>query len=532
LLGILLLTFASSLKATDFFVTPKGDDSADGRTKVTSWRSIERLNRTRFQAGDRILFQGRKSFAGNLRLSAEDAGAPNAPVVVTSFGSGRATILAGRDTGITIESAGHILISNIVVRGLGATNNTGYGLLCDNRIEEFRRLEGLTIENVEISGFGIFGILISGQAAGFERVRISRCQLHHNLRGGMEIAGRLPYDSPLYAHADARVSDCDAYENSGDPEYSRNHSGSGMVLYQVDGGLMERCRAWKNGELCRSKTGGGVGLWTCASRRVVIQHCESFENKTSGKDGGGFDIDGGSVECVLQYNYSHDNDGPGLMVYTYAYASHSDRGNIVRFNISENDSRKSRSYAGLWIRSDGPGMTGVEIYNNTVRVGPWTDQAAYVRGDGVQARLYNNMFIASGRAIPLRVENPSPGLRFENNLYWTYSGTPVAEWGSNRFDTLEAWRLTTGQESNNGRALGLYADPQLARSPSPSVAVTGTKPAIMLRYRPLSKEAIKARGIPYLPPEDEAHKVTDLLGRALSESNWPIGAIGAASKKE
>jgi len=59
-------------------------------------------------------------------------------------------------------------------------------------------------------------------------------------------------------------------------------------------------------------------------------------------------------------------DGPGLMVYTYPYASYADRDNIVRFNISENDSRKSKHYAGLWLRTDGRAMTGVEIYNNTI----------------------------------------------------------------------------------------------------------------------------------------------------------------------
>ena len=147
--------------------------------------------------------------------------------------------------------------------------------------------------------------------------------MHDNLRGGMEVAGRLPWDATAYAHADVRVTHCQAFDNTGDPAYFKNHSGSGIVLYQVDGGLMEDCAAWNNGALCRA-SGGGVGLWTCASRRVVIQHCESFANRTSGGDGGGFDLDGGSVDCVLQYNYSHDNDGPGLMVYTYPYASHTD----------------------------------------------------------------------------------------------------------------------------------------------------------------------------------------------------------------
>jgi hypothetical protein len=96
----------------------------------------------------------------------------------------------------------------------------------------------------------------------------------------------------------------------------------------------------------------------------------------------------------------------------------------MRFNISENDSRRSRTYAGLWVRNDGTGMTGVEVYNNTVIVGPWTDQAAAVHGEGVEACFRNNIFLGIGGAVLLRVEKPHGKVRFENNLYWQ-GGSPV-----------------------------------------------------------------------------------------------------------
>ncbi|MDB6129012.1 MAG: hypothetical protein JWM04_119, partial [Verrucomicrobiales bacterium] len=384
---LLLLSVLLSLRAgaTDFFVRPTGDDSLTGTSTNSSWRTIDRLNRTAFHPGDRILFEGGKSFSGNLRLTAEDSGATNAPVIIGSFGHDRATLLSGNATGVTIESAGGIVMENLIISGAGLTNNSGYGILCDNRRETGARLEGLRIQNVEVSGFGIHGILISGLQAGYRHVLVENCVMRDNLRGGMEIAGRLAYDSTNYAHADVRVTNCRAFNNTGDPNFTKNHSGSGIVVYQVDGGLIDHCAAWNNGADGQNRGGGGVGIWTCASRKIVIQHCESFSNKTRGLDGGGFDIDGGSEDCVLQYNYSHDNFGPGLMVYTYAWAPHHDRGNIVRFNISENDSRKSRTYAGIWVRNDGNGMKGIEIYNNTVVMGEGCDQAAYVHGEGVEA---------------------------------------------------------------------------------------------------------------------------------------------------
>ena len=141
-------------------------------------------------------------------------------------------------------------------------------------------------------------------------------------------------------------------------------------------------------------------------------------------DGGGFDIDGGCEFCVLQYNYSHDNDGPGLMVYTYPYASFRDRGNIVRYNLSENDSRRSRTYAGLWIRADGRTMSGVDVHDNTIIIGDWTDQAAFIHAQGVGARIHHNLFVGRGRAIPIRVNDSHEGVQLFDNKEWQSESVP------------------------------------------------------------------------------------------------------------
>ena len=525
---LLLLCFGVlPLRATDYFVRSTGDDESKGNLTNVAWRTIERVNRARLRPGDRVLFEAATTFPGNLHFSAEDAGTTNAPVVIGSFGEGRATILAGRQTGITVENAGGFTIENLIIRGAGRTNNAGYGILCDNTRTNGQRLSHLRIANVETHGFGIFGILIAGTQAGFEHVIITNCVMRDNLRGGMEVAGRLPWESPKYAHADVLVTHCQAFDNTGDPTYLKNHSGSGIVLYQVDGGIMEYCTAWNNGALCRSGGGGGVGLWTCASRRVVIQNCESFTNKTSGADGGGFDIDGGCVECVLQYNYSHDNDGPGLMVYTYPYASHTDRGNVVRFNISENDSRKGRRYAGLWVRTDGKEMTGVEIYNNTIVMGPWTDQAACVYARGVEARLRNNIFIATGSAVPLRVEQPQDRVRFENNLYWREGGPTQIVWGAKTYSSLQSWRDHSSQEMLDGKPTGFIVNPVLTPHPPDERPGERVELRALRAFRPLPGSPALAGGLDLRGKFGLDIGVRDFVGLPPREGRFPLGAIGS-----
>ena len=516
------------LLAADYYVAATGDDAAAGASPGTAWRSVNKVNAMSFKPGDRICFQGGQEFRGNLRLGHGSGGRVNKPVVITSFGGGRATLLAGHDTGITVESAGFVTISNLAVVGDGPTNNTGYGILCDNRLDEFRRLENLHIENVDASGFGVFGILVSGKRAGYHHVRVIGCDLHDNLRGGMEIAGRLPWDSPLYAHSDVVVRRCRAHDNSGDPDYTKNHSGSGMVLYQVEGGVIEDCRAWANGQQCHHGN-GGVGIWSCASRGVVIQHCESFANRTSGGDGGGFDLDGGSIDCVLQYNYSHDNDGPGLMAYTYAYASHADRGNTIRFNISDQDSRKGERYAGLWVRSDGGAMTGLKIYNNTVRMGRGGKQAAYVNGRAIEAELRSNIFVGCDGTLPLVVEQPEDNLRFENNLYWG-GGAPLRiRWGETNFGALDEWRQSTGQELVDGKAVGFFADPKFALEPAPQSAGDGDWHVRLSAYKPRFAAAEWLSAPIPVARSWQSGSFRDILGRPLTPNRWPLGAVGPGS---
>ena len=93
-----LISGVLPLTAKDYFVRPTGNDEAKGTSTNAAWQTIERVNRARFEPGDRVRFEANTSFAGNLLLPAEDAGTSNAPVVIGSFGEGRATILAGRQT--------------------------------------------------------------------------------------------------------------------------------------------------------------------------------------------------------------------------------------------------------------------------------------------------------------------------------------------------------------------------------------------------------------------------------------------------
>src|SRR6185436_921799 len=132
------------------------------------------------------------------------------------------------------------------------------------------------------------------------------------------------------------------------PGIGRN-SGSGIIVGDTDVATIERSVAWNNGKNCNYTNGGPIGIWAWDSNAVTIQYNESYSNQTgsSSLDGGGFDLDGGVTNSIMQYNYSHDNDGAGYLLYQFNGARPFGN-NTVRYNISQNDARQGH-YAGIYI---------------------------------------------------------------------------------------------------------------------------------------------------------------------------------------
>lgn len=501
-----------------YFVSPEGSDSNSGLSQEAAWKSIEHVNARQFKPGDSLLFKGGGRFAGTLRLGLEDSGSSEKLVTVASFGDGAARIDAGRAGGIEVMGTEHLCISNLVVSGAGALSNDSSGIrIFNTRTNE--RSVGIILDSLDVSGFGEHGIFVSGTSLGYENVLIARSAVHANRKGGIEVAGKLPWDSPLYAHKNVTISECSSYDNTGDSRIFDMHTGSGIVLYQVDHGRIEHSAAWNNGADCPAPNAGPVGIWTCASRKVVIEFCESFKNSSRGLDGGGFDLDGGSEDCILQYNYSHDNKGPGLMVYTYPYSSHHDRSSIVRFNISVDDAAQSERYGGLWVRADGNPIEKLQIHNNTVITdGP---HAAFLELNNVEAVVENNIFLSDSNGIPFRaIAAGGPGAYMvAGNWYWR-SGAPfAAQWNDARLSSLAELEALGSNTSGTAR----FEDPQINWA-MPNLPAPFKGFYRLTQFRPLNHSAYdSARHFASVSPVP----LRDFLGRQLKLSDsMPYGAAG------
>jgi hypothetical protein len=456
--------WAAPVAATTYYVSPAGSNALSGTSPDQAWQTIARVNAHTFSPGDRILFEGGKTFSGNLYFDRFDAGRPDLPVMVSSYGSGRATIYAGNGRGILIYNAAGFEIHDLFLIGSGRDLNTESGILVINDQPGDVILDHVSIDHVDVARFGDYGVEISGSNAGsgFRDVRITYTVASENGLGGI-----FTYAGRRAVHRNVYVAHSSAFLNAGFAGLLYN-SGNGITLAGVNGGVIERCVARDNG--WRSNAGNGpIGIWTYDSNNVTIQFNESYNNKTGGtKDGGGFSLDNSTSNSIIQYNYSHDNAGAGfLLAHKFDDLVHS--GNVVRWNISQNDARKN-NYAAihLWGR-----IRNAEIYNNTIYMTypGGGARALHARNSSIelqdpQAVHFRNNLVVTKGGVPLvdvtrTALDAATDVRFENNLYWSSGGAFKIMWAGVTYTSLAAWVAATGQERINGQTVGLVGDPEL-----------------------------------------------------------------------
>jgi hypothetical protein len=496
LIVILSYLFPFSSVALTYYVSPSGKNNNAGTSASKPWQTITKVNSKNFN-GDTILFLGGSTFSGSMNFTSSDVGTPLKPIVIGSSGTGRAIINSGNLDGIYVYNAAGFKIKNLVLYGSGVTTNSGAGIYFFT--DKNPLLPFLKIDSVEAYGYNHAGIMIGSSVGtgGFSDISITNSVVHDNGQSGISTFG----DTGL-VHKNVYIGYTKAYNNTGIASQTSGNSGSGILLGNVDGGVVEYCTVYNNGWLHRSPDGGPNGVWAYLCNNILFQYNEAHSNKTgTGKDGGGFDFDGGCTNSTMQYNYSHDNYGSGYLVAQYAGVPLM-KNIIIRYNISENDCRKN-NYGSIHLWSSGStlGISSVEIYNNTVYLKPssnGTPAAFLIRSgtfSGVNVR--NNIFqITGGVQLISAVSSSSvTGFNFQGNNYWT-TGSPMnILWGGVNYTSLSSWRSAKGQEKINGAPSGFQLDPQFADTTTGTTFSDATKLPNLTRYKLKSSSGLIIQGL-------------------------------------
>jgi hypothetical protein len=349
------------LHLTYYVNSERGSDTNNGLSPDAPFRTIARVNQLQLDHGNYVLFAAGQTFEGTLTLNGK-TGNPLAtdPVLVATYGADttRAIIrpAAGSAAAISIADFPGIDVRNFVLDGsLGSALGVNITATNPSTAVKYTHLTALEAKN--FNDYGIFVYADRGQ--GLEDIVINRCVTHDNGQAGISSYAD-PYPSHLLKNFTVRNSW--AYHNQGVPGNTATNTGSGIVLEGIDGGLIEHCRASDNGAKNAHRGGGPMGIWCYDSHALVIQFCEADHNKRSlDADGGGFDIDGGSADCAIQYCFSHDNEGEGYGLFEFGSPSPY-HNNLIRFCISDRD----REGISIWANS-GSQLRDSYAYNNTIR---------------------------------------------------------------------------------------------------------------------------------------------------------------------
>jgi hypothetical protein len=437
-----------------FFVAPDGNDAADGLSTAHAWRSLDKVSHQHFEAGDRVELATGSTFPGALNLTS--GGTSSKPVVVFSSGA-PATIVSSDQPAITIRTGG-IEVKNLILRGGATTPKKGHeGILLAAPGD--RRSVFVRIDHVDVSGFGAEGISMTGEKEspnGFDDVRISNTTVHQNYDTGVATSDGIAASDKGFAHHNLVITDCDVSDNLG---------GNGIILSGVDGAVVEYCRADRN-----HSANGALGMWAWCAKNVIFRYC--IASGTRGKsDAGGFDLDGGTVDCRVDHCLTFDNDGPGYMHCDYPDAPRTQR-NSMENSISIDDGRRSGGAAsGFGFVVWGTGLYDCSITGNLAiltKPDPPHQEggllfATFIRTDSIPLsvqRLEGAVFkdnlaeIRAGGAAFVNVNFPhlNPGdLTFKGNEY--KGAAPFLEGAeAEKRSSLAEWTATTG-DSQNGKNL-------------------------------------------------------------------------------
>lgn len=513
---VALLTVAAQAAPATYYVDiVAGRDSADGAAPERAWATLARASTADLGPGDRLLLRGGQRHPGTLTLTEQDAGTPAAPVRVGSYGGGRAVVIAGTGSAVIVYNAAGIAVTDLDLVGTGPATNTGSGISFYTDLAGDRRLPYVRVQRLSARGFGASGVSVGGWngLTGFSDVIVADVSAVGNGRAGISTFGQRKG-----ANTGVQVIRSRAQGTTGIAGLTVP-SGSGIVLGGVDGGRIERCVATGNGA-ANTHHAGPVGIWAYDANMVVIEHNESYANRTRGGDGGGFDLDGGVTNSVLQYNYSHDNDGPGFLLAQYAGAP-AFGGNVVRYNVSEHDARRG-SYGAIHLWNGGSGLRDVRIEHNTVVVGPSSTgypRAISLGTSTANVQVRNNIFqTTGGLRTAVWASSGQSAVVFSGNDYAATGTRPLFTWAGSTSDGLDAWRAASGQE----RGTGLSVDPGLVAPGAGGTIGDPGRLELLGAYRLRADSALVDAAIG--PADGGLH---DFFGTALPSDRRDIGAAEA-----
>jgi hypothetical protein len=169
----------------------------------------------------------------------------------------------------------------------------------------------------------------------------------------------------------------------------------------------------------------GIWFWDCIAS--VMQYNEGWEcGSPRGNDGAPFSIDNHCLDCIIQYNYSHDNEGPGYMIFGREGDNYR---NTVKNNLSFNDNLTKTYKTGTACIAVVSEVKEALVERNIIVAGPETYNILGHRnweGFPHEVTYRNNLFVGNGKAGIVEADEVLRTGTFEGNLFINVPHLPPA----------------------------------------------------------------------------------------------------------
>jgi hypothetical protein len=364
----------ASAAGTIYYVDAEyGDDSNNGASEETAWKTLDKVNATVFEPGSRLLFKAGGIWLG--QLHPQGSGTAENPIIIDQFGNGSKPVIDGNgiagETGaaLFLDNQDYWEINNLSVTNDAVENVQRYGVLIrwkDYGTGNHVYLRGLDVYDVKGSLGGRFvseGILIlaAGQdvPTNYNDILIENCTLTNIDRTGISIWSQWNKRGDVNYGGDTYHRSTGAFMASTNVVIRNNSidttAGDGILVSVTDGALIEH-NVVKNANSKDAITGANAAIWPHNSDNAVVQFNEAYLTQGT-HDSMGFDIDLMNHDAIVQYNYSHENNG-GFIVVCANTIANTTRDIKIRYNVSQND----RSYVFSLVGN----THNTHFYNNTI----------------------------------------------------------------------------------------------------------------------------------------------------------------------
>lgn len=422
LLGATQNAYADTIGNTYYVDAINGEDTNEGTSEETPWKTLEKVNAFVFSPGDKILFKTGCVW-DNQQLKPQGSGNSEYPIIIDQYGENGDKPLINTNGaylyGVHFFNLQYWEVNNIKVTNTGTTplkGRTGIVIeVKDLGIANHIYLKNVDVENVNGNSYkkdqdngGIY-FRVSGNSVRtkFNDILIEGCTVKNVNRSGI-FFGYSTWDY-LYNgqngnYPQQTIDDCSHTNIIIRNNYVESAGGDAIVVCFSDAPLIEYNVCNDCCETSAQTDQASAGMWSWRCEDAVFQYNEAYGSHF-GRDGQAWDVDYGN-RTVYQYNYSHDNGG-GAIMFCMAEA----KDGIYRYNISQND--------GFFL--DPAASPNGHVYNNTFYAGPGKNIPVIRRPSG-KLLVENNIFYNLGT-------NKAPNwddsrITYDNNLYYGYTSYP------------------------------------------------------------------------------------------------------------